>query len=111
MAAKLGQILIASGVITEEQLNEALKLQKKSGGRLGANLVKLGHITEDKLVTFLSKQYGMSAINLSEYKIDAAVLKLIPADMAKKYMIMPLTRIGATLTVAMADPSNIFAVD
>jgi len=111
MASKLGQILIASGVITEEQLNEALKLQKKSGGRLGANLVKLGHITEDKLVTFLSKQYGMSAINLSEYKIDAAVLKLIPADMAKKYMIMPLTRIGATLTVAMADPSNIFAVD
>ena len=111
MASKLGQILIASGVITEEQLNEALKQQKRGGGRLGANLVKLGHITEDKLVTFLSKQYGMSAINLSEYKIDAAVLKLIPADMAKKYMIMPLTRIGATLTVAMADPSNIFAVD
>ncbi len=111
MAAKLGQILIASGIITEEQLNEALKLQKKGGGRLGTNLVKLGHITEDKLVTFLSKQYGMSAIDLAEYKIDPAVLKLITADMAKKHMIMPLTRIGATLTVAMADPSNVFAVD
>ena len=111
MAAKLGQILIASGIITEEQLKEALKLQKRGGGRLGANLVKLGHITEDKLVTFLSKHYGMSAIDLAEYKIDTAVLKLITADMAKKYMIMPLTRIGATLTVVMADPSNVFAVD
>ncbi|MBU4321205.1 MAG: type IV-A pilus assembly ATPase PilB [Nitrospinae bacterium] len=111
MAAKLGQILIASGVITEEQLNEALKLQKRGGGRLGTNLVKLGHLTEDKLVTFLSKQYGMSAIDLAEYKIDSSVLKLITADMAKKYMIMPLTRTGATLTVAMADPSNVFAVD
>ena len=111
MAAKLGQILIASGVITEEQLNEALKLQKRGGGRLGTNLVKLGHITEDKLVTFLSKQYGMSAIDLAEYKIDPAVLKLVTTDMAKKHMIMPLTRIGATLTVAMADPSNVFAVD
>ncbi|KAF0145674.1 MAG: type IV pilus assembly protein PilB [Nitrospirae bacterium] len=111
MAVKLGQILIASGVITEEQLKEALSLQKKKGGRLGTNLVKLGHVTEDKLVTFLSKQYGMSAINLADYKIDPAVLKLIPAEMAKKYMIMPVARVGATLTVAMADPSNVFAVD
>ncbi|MDI6744492.1 MAG: type IV-A pilus assembly ATPase PilB [Thermodesulfovibrionales bacterium] len=111
MAAKLGQILITSGIITEAQLNEALTMQKKGGGRIGTSLVKLGHITEDKLVTFLSKQYGMAAIDLAEYKIDPAVLKLIPADMAKKYMIMPLTRIGATLTVAMADPSNVFVVD
>ncbi|MDP2277241.1 MAG: type II secretion system protein GspE, partial [Nitrospirota bacterium] len=111
MAAKLGQILIASRIITETQLNEALTIQKKGGGRLGTNLVKLGHITEENLLTFLSKQYGMSAIDLTEYKIDSAVLKLIPAAMAKKYMIMPLTRAGAKLTVAMADPSNVFAVD
>jgi len=111
MAVKLGQILIASGVITEEQLKEALALQKKSGGRLGTNLVKLGHITEDKLATFLSKQYGMSAINLYDYKVDPSVLKLIPADMAKKYLIMPVARVGATLTIATGDPSNVFAVD
>ena len=111
MAAKLGQILIAAGVITEEHLKEALALQKKSSGRLGTNLVKLGHVTEDKLVTFLSKQYGVSAINLADYKIDTSVLKLVPADMAKKYMMMPVARVGATLTVAMADPSNVFAVD
>jgi type IV pilus assembly protein PilB len=111
MAVKLGQLLITSGIITEEQLKEALNLQKKKGGRLGSNLIKLGYITEDKLATFLSKQYGMSAINLSDYKIDPSILKLIPADMAKKYMIMPIARVGATLTVAMADPSNVFAVD
>lgn len=111
MAAKLGQLLIAANIISEDQLIQALNLQKKEGGRLGTNLVKLGFITEDKLVTFLSKQYGVPAINLADYKIDPAVLKLIPSDMAKKYLIVPVTRVGATLTVAMADPSNIFAID
>ncbi len=108
---KLGQILIASSIITEEQLKQALNFQKKEGGRLGTNLVKLGFITEDKLVTFLSKQYSVSAINLADYKINLPVLKLIPSDMAKKYLIMPVTRVGATLTIAMADPSNVFAID
>ena len=111
MAVKLGQILISSSIITEEQLKQALNTQKKEGGRLGTNLVKLGFITEEKLVAFLSKQYGVPAINLTEYKIDAAVLKLVPADMAKKYLIMPVARVGATLTIAMADPSNVFAID
>ena len=111
MAVKLGQILIASSIITEDQLKQALNTQKKEGGRLGTNLVKHGFITEEKLVAFLSKQYGVPAINLTEYKIDAAVLKLVPADMAKKYLIMPVARVGATLTIAMADPSNVFAID
>jgi type IV pilus assembly protein PilB len=111
MAAKLGQILITSSIITEDQLKQALNIQKKEGGRLGTNLVKLGFITEEKLVAFLSKQYGVPAINLADYKIDAAVLKLVPADMAKKYLIMPVARVGATLTIAMADPSNVFAID
>jgi type IV pilus assembly protein PilB len=111
MAAKLGQILIASSIITEDQLKQALNAQKREGGRLGTNLVKLGFMTEEKLVAFLSKQYGVPAINLSDYKIDSAVLKLVPADMAKKYLIMPVARVGATLTIAMADPSNVFAID
>ncbi len=109
--AKLGQILITSNIISEEQLKQALSLQKKEGGRLGTNLAKLGYITEDKLVSFLSKQFGVPAINLSEYSIDAAVVKLIPLEMARKYLIMPVTRVGATLTIAMADPSNVFAID
>lgn len=111
MAVKLGQLLIASSIISEEQLKQALVIQKKEGGRLGTNLVRLGFISEDKLVSFLSKQYGVPSVNLSEYKLDSAVLKLIPAEMAKKYFIMPLARVGATLTVAMADPSNVFAID
>lgn len=111
MAAKLGRLLTASSIISEDQLKQALNAQKKDGGRLGTNLVKLGFITEDKLVAFLSKQYGVPAINLSEYKIDSTVLKLVPADMAKKYLIMPVARVGATLTIAMSDPSNVFAID
>jgi type IV pilus assembly protein PilB len=111
MAAKLGQLLVASNIITEDQLKEALTLQRREGGRLGTNLVKLGHITEERLVTFLSRQYGVPAINLSDYKIDQAVLKLVPIDIARKYLIMPVARVGATLTIAMTDPSNVFAID
>lgn len=111
MAVKLGQLLIASSIISEEQLRQALGAQKKEGGRLGTNLVKLGFLTEEKLVAFLSKQYGVPSINLADYKIDPGVLKLIPTEMAKKYLIMPIARVGATLTVAMADPSNVFAID
>ncbi len=111
MAVKLGQLLTASSIISEEQLKQALNIQKKEGGRLGSNLVRLGFITEDKLVSFLSKQFGVPAINLEEYNIEQSVLKLIPADMAKKYLITPIARVGATLTVAMADPSNVFAID
>ncbi len=111
MAVTLGQMLVTSGVIKEEQLKEALTLQKKAGGRLGTNLIKLGYITEDNLATFLSKQYGVPLINLADYKMDPSVLKLIPAEMAKKHLLMPVARVGATLTVAMADPSNVFAID
>jgi type IV pilus assembly protein PilB len=111
MAAKIGQLLLAANLVTEEQLQEALNLQKKEGGRLGSKLVKLGYITTEKLVSFLSKQFGVPSINLSDYTIAPSVLKLIPAEMAKKYLIIPVARVGATLTVAMADPSNIFAID
>lgn len=111
MALKLGQMLIDNNLITVEQLNQAMNLQKKEGGRLGSNLAKLGYVSEDKLLMFLSKQLNTAAINLSEHKIDPAIIKLIPLEMAKKYVIMPISRIGATLTIAMADPSNMFAVD
>jgi len=111
MAVKLGQLLVASHMISEDQLKEAINLQRREGGRLGTNLVKLGYINEEKLVTFLSRQYGVPAINLSDYKIDQSVLKLVPVDIAKKYFLMPVVRVGATLTIALADPSNVFAID
>ena len=111
MAVKLGQLLVTSHMISEDQLKEAINLQREKGGRLGTNLVKLGYITEEKLVTFLSRQYGVPAIILSDYKIDQSVLKLVPVDIAKKYLLMPVVRVGATLTIALADPSNVFAID
>ncbi len=111
MAAKLGQLLINNNLITEEQLKNALDLQKKEGGRLGSNLIKLGFLTEGKLVAFLSKQYGVPAINLSDYKIDSSVTKFMPQEVAYKYQILPVAKVGATLTIAMVDPSNVFAID
>ena len=111
MASKIGQLLVNSRIISEDQLNEAVGLQRREGGRLGANLIKLGYITEEKLVSFLSKQWGVPAVNLSDYRIDPSVLKLIPYEIARKYLIVPVARVGATLTIAMADPSNVFVID
>jgi type IV pilus assembly protein PilB len=111
MAAKLGQLLVTSSVISEDQLKEAISLQRKEGGRLGTNLVKLGYVTEEKLVAFLSRQWGVPAINLTDYKIDPSVLKLIPIEIARKYLIIPVAKVGATLTIVMADPSNVFVID
>jgi len=111
MATKLGQLLVTANIVSEDQLKEAISLQRRQGGRLGTNLVKLGYITEEKLVAFLSKQWGVPAINLSDYKIDPSVLKLIPIEIARKYLIIPVARVGATLTIAMADPSNVFVID
>ncbi len=111
MAAKLGQLLLLNKLISEEDLKKALELQAKNGERLGSTLIKLGIISEEQLLNFLSKQYDVPAINLSEYKIDPAITKFIPHDVASKYLIFPVAKVGATLTIAMADPSNVFAID
>jgi len=111
MAQKLGELLVREKLITAEQLQQALVEQKGSGGRIGYHLTKHGYISEDDLTTFLSKQYGVPSINLSDFKIDPEVTKLVPFDVAKKYFIIPVNRVGATLVLAMADPSNIFAID
>ncbi len=111
MSGRLGAMLVSSGLITDDQLKKALSEQKNSGGRLGSILVKLGFVQEDKLMTFLSKQYGVPYVDLGKFEINAAVIKHIPADVAQKYRIMPINRAGATITIAMVDPSNIFAID
>jgi type IV pilus assembly protein PilB len=111
MSGRLGAMLVSSGLITDEQLKKALTAQKNEGGRLGSLLVKLGFVPEDKLMTFLSKQYGVPYVDLSKFEINPAVIKHIPADVAQKYRIMPINRAGATITIAMVDPSNIFAID
>lgn len=111
MAEKIGEMLLKSGLINEQQLQEALKLQKTSGGKLGFNLVKLGYVKEEDITSLLSEQYGVPAIHLEHFEIEDEILKLIPPDIAQKFLLIPIERTGATLTVAMADPSNIFAID
>jgi type IV pilus assembly protein PilB len=111
MSGRLGAMLVSSGLISDEQLKKALATQKNEGGRLGSILVKLGFVQEDKLMTFLSKQYGVPYVDLNKFQINTAVIKHIPPDVAQKYRIMPINRSGATITIAMVDPSNIFAID
>jgi len=111
MPEKLGELLLKNNLITSQQLEKALDDQKTSGGRLGDSLVKLGLVQEGELVGFLSKQYGMPSINLSEIKISPDVIKIIPNDVAIKYQVIPVSLRNTTLIVAMVDPSNIFAID
>ncbi|OGL44213.1 MAG: type IV-A pilus assembly ATPase PilB [Candidatus Schekmanbacteria bacterium RBG_16_38_10] len=108
---RIGELLVEAGLITNEQLEEALKSQKQFGGRLGSILVKMGIISEDSVTSFLSQQYGVPSINLDDFEIDPGICKLVPLKTAMKYEIIPISRIGSTLTVAMADPSNVFAID
>ena len=110
-AVRLGDMLVKAALITREQLNQALQQQQTGGGRIGGNLVKLGFISEDDITSFLSRQYGVPSINLSHFEIDATVIKLIPSEIAQKHQVIPINRTGNVLTVAMADPSNIFAID
>jgi type IV pilus assembly protein PilB len=111
MSQRLGDLLVKEKIITAEQLAEAVKTQKESNCRLGSALVKLGFLTDGDVTNFLSRQYGVPAINLSYFEIDPAVVKLIPYETAKRYQILPLSRVGASLTIAMVDPTNVFAMD
>jgi type IV pilus assembly protein PilB len=110
-AVRLGDMLVKATLITREQLNQALQQQQTAGGRIGTNLVKLGFISEDDITSFLSRQYGVPSINLSHFEVDGSVIKLIPSEIAQKHQVIPINRTGNILTVAMADPSNIFAID
>ncbi len=111
MSARLGELLIKESLITSDQLRQALDYQKANGGRLGTCLMKLGFITDDEITGVLSRQYGVPSINLKYYEVDASVIKLIPQDTAVRYQIVPLSRVGSTLTIAMTDPTNVFAMD
>lgn len=111
MAVKLGEMLLKAGLVTQERLQEALEAQKKNGGKLGYNLVKLGYVKEDEITQLLSEQYGVPSINLRHFEIDESVINLIPSEVAQKYLVLPVNRTGATLTIAMADPTNVFAMD
>src|SRR5215510_8928099 len=111
MSAKLGEILVRENLISPQHLREALEYQREHGGRLGFNLVKLGLVSDDMITAVLSRQYGIPSVNLELFQIDASVLRLIPQEVAQKYSVLPLSRVGSTLTLAMVDPTNVFAMD
>ncbi|MGB2627464.1 MAG: type IV-A pilus assembly ATPase PilB [Candidatus Acidiferrum sp.] len=111
MSVRLGEILIKESLITQDQLDKALDFQRTNGGKLGSCLTKMGFITDDDITGVLSRQYGVPSINLKYYEIDPNVIKLIPQDTALRYQVIPLSRVGSVLTIAMTDPTNVFAMD
>ncbi len=111
MSVRLGELLTKAGLISQDQLKEALRVQKETGGKLGETLIKLGFVSEEDITECLSQQFGVPSINLQHFEIDSSVIKLIPGDVARKYNILPVNKTGATITIAMADPTNVFAMD
>jgi len=111
MSSRLGEILVKDSLISADQLKQALEYQKRNGGRLGTCLVKLGLVSDDDITAVLSRQYGVPSINLKFYEVDPTVIKLVPQETAIRYQIVPLSRVGSTLTIAMTDPTNVFAMD
>ncbi len=105
---KIGEFLLEDNRITQDQLNNALEVQKKEPGKLGSILIRLGYVSEEDIAQALSKQFGYPSINLSKFDIDEKVMELIKPEMARKHVVMPVHRIGSILTLAMADPSNLF---
>jgi type IV pilus assembly protein PilB len=111
MTTQIGDLLVKENYITSDQLDAALRQQSQNGGRLGSILISLGFVDDDDITALLSRKYGVPSINLAFYDIEPAVIKLIPIDVAQKYMVVPLSRVGNTLTVASTDPTNVMAQD
>jgi type IV pilus assembly protein PilB len=111
MPVKLGELLLKENMVTPQQLQEALNHQKLNGGKLGKAFVSLNFVKDEEITSLLSRQYGVPSINLDHFEVDPAIIKIIPAETARKYQVLPLSRSGATLTIAMADPTNVFAMD
>jgi type IV pilus assembly protein PilB len=111
MPTQIGDLLVKENYITADQLEVALKHQRQNGGRLGSILINFGFVEDDDITALLSRKYGVPSINLTFFEIDPSIIKLIPVDVAQKYMVVPLSRVGSTLTVASADPTNVFAMD
>src|ERR1700736_1090364 len=111
MSGRLGELLVRENLISVQQLRKAQEEQTKTGTRIGTALIKTGAIEESKLTDFLSKQYGVPAINLKDFDIDPEIIKLVSKEVAEKHLVIPVNRAGPSLICAMCDPSNIYAVD
>ncbi len=111
MAVKLGDLLLKQKLITQDQLETALKLQREEGGKIGEALVRVGAVSESDITETLSQQFGVPSIDLAHFEIDPAIIKVVPGEVARKYGVLPVNKTGATLTIAMGDPTNVFAMD
>lgn len=111
MSARIGELLVRSNLISSQQLQKAQEETRKNGKRLGFNLTKLGYIKEEDLAEFLSKQYGVPSINLDDFEIEQTIIDLVPKEVADKHQVIPVNKSGASLIVAMSDPSNIYVID
>src|ERR1041384_6376642 len=111
MSAKLGESLLKDNLITPQQLKEALDYQRINGGRLASTLVKLCMLSDEEVTAVLSRQYGVPSVNLDLFEVDPAAVALVPQETAERSCVLPLSRVGATLTLAMVDPTNVFAID
>jgi len=109
--SRLGDLLVAGGVITPQQLEEALTYQRSKGGRLGICLIRLGYLTEDVLHSVLTRQFGVALMDLSESAIDPEVVKLLPRELAVRYQVVPVRRTGNVLSVALNDPNDVVLLD
>ncbi|MDR0310555.1 MAG: Flp pilus assembly complex ATPase component TadA, partial [Acidobacteriota bacterium] len=111
MATQIGKLLVEEKLITTDQLESALKYQNQNGGRLGSILIHLGYVDDNDITEILSKKYSVPSIDLDSFEIDASVIKIIPLEVARKYLVVPLSIVGNVLIIACADPANVFAVD
>ncbi|MBI3131278.1 MAG: type IV-A pilus assembly ATPase PilB [Acidobacteria bacterium] len=112
MVSKLGEMLVKAGLISEGQLDEAIKIQRREGGKLGSIVVRHGFCSDQDIVSFLGMQYGVPAADLDQWpSIENGVIALIPAELAQRHKVLPLQRTGNVLTLAMSDPTDIFAMD
>lgn len=110
-SSRLGELLVREKRISLQQLREAQADQKQNNTTLGYALAKMGVISDEEITSFLSNKYHVQAVNLAEYDIDAEVVKLVPRDVAERHRVMPISRAGSSLIVAMSDPSNLHAID
>jgi type IV pilus assembly protein PilB len=111
MASQLGQLLLRKGFLTDEQLEESLRIQCEQGGHLGTILVQLGYLQREDLTSTLGEQHGLPSVELAHFKIERNCLNLVPVEAAVQHQIVPLMRTGSTLVIAVSDPSNLLALD
>src|SRR5262245_46248188 len=109
--SRLGELLVREKLISLQQLRQAQEEQRKTGSNLGYTLAKLGYLSDGEITSFLATQYRVPAVNLEEYEIDPEVIKIVSREVCEKHKIIPVSRSGSALIVAMADPTNLHAID